>query len=70
VDVPEEVEFSWWSMVQKPSDSRLAGLDNRGKSLISGAPRQPRLMRKPWVQSFPQALVFRFQRIETLEELL
>jgi hypothetical protein len=49
VDVPEEIGFSWGSMVQKPFDIRPEGLDNRGESLISGAPRQPRLVRKPWV---------------------
>jgi transposase len=47
VDVPEEIGFSWGSMVQKPFAIRPEGLDNRGESLISGAPRQPRLVRKP-----------------------
>src|SRR5439155_1150155 len=49
VDVPEEVELSWRSMVQKTSESRPAGLYNKGKPLFPRAPRHPRLMRKPWV---------------------
>ncbi len=35
-------------MLQKPSDTLPAGLDNRGESQFPRAPRQPRLMRKPW----------------------
>src|SRR5690348_5525542 len=35
-------------MVQKVSDSRPAGLYNGTKPLFPRAPRQPRLMRKPW----------------------
>ncbi len=35
-------------MVQKPSEIRRVGLDNRGKSLFPRAPRHPRLMRKSW----------------------
>ncbi len=35
-------------MLQKPSDTLPAGLDNRGESQFPRTPRQPRLMRKPW----------------------
>ena len=34
-------------MLQKPSGTLPAGLDNRGESQFPRAPRQPRLMRKP-----------------------
>src|SRR4051794_26913845 len=47
MDTPEEVEFSWGSMVQKPLDSRPSGQDNRSESHFPRAPNQLRLMRKP-----------------------